>query len=673
MKISIKDFIPVLILVAGILLRLLYLYQFSASPLFSQPLGPDVQEYDQWARRILTEGVWWNEAQIHAPLYPLFLSMLYRIYNMDLMLVRFTQEMLCLISFVPLYLQMRRRFRHHPGMAELFLGIAALYPPLIYYTGELTCEALLLPLLNLTLYFAWRGWEAECQSRGFIILGGICAGLAAITHPLSLAFAFALGVCVLWKYRTRERLLCGFSRLALFGAFIVFLIVLVSSHNSKLKGNRGIIQNNSGFNLFVGNSPKATGGCWVRPGPKWDQLHYEAEIEAGRYKGYKDEYFANQAIKFMQEQPGVFLFLLLKKAAYVWNWHEMPSGADPAPLRYYTSMQKLTNRSFGLVALFALLGFYLALERRRDRMRILIFLLPVVAYWGALTLTVVSSRYRLPLLTGMFVGAAFALVEIYHRRGALSLGARIFGVMGACLIFLVPPPRTDFELSEADSLLGEAYYRQGDMLRAREYLSRAVVAEPWSRTQCLLGAVEKTLGNRKRAAALFSQGAKVSPNDPMGRMNLGIMASEENRLALAEKHFQFALKLDDDNPETLYNYAVFKMKLNDLPFAEAMLRRALKANPSHRLSLNQLGVCLMRRGKFKAASEMFAMALSLEPENHGVALNLATSYLALGHCQKAQVIIGIVLQTQPDNPMALRLKKLTSKMNKANHKHGHAP
>ncbi len=659
MKIRTNKLTPALILGAGILLRILYLYQFSTSPLFSQALGPDVQEYDQWARRILVDGLWWRTPQIHAPLYPVFLAMLYRLFDMNLLYVRFFQQVICLISFYPLYLQIRHRFQHRKGMAELFLGIAALYPPLIYYTAELTSEALLLTLLNLALFLIWRG---AGKSILLVISGGVCAGLAAITHPLSLAFSLSLAVFTIYRSRTGKRLLNGVGQAAVYVLIIILVILPVAWHNYSLKGNPGMIQNNSGFNLFVGNSPKATGGCWVRPGPLWDQLHYDAEQAVGVHAGSKDKYFADKAYEFMWKQPGTFVLLLLKKAAYVWNWQEMPAGADIGPLRFYTSMQRFFRWTFGVVALCGMLGFYLAAMKKRDRNRIMIFLLTILFYWGALTLTVVSSRYRLPLLAGVFVAAAYALIEIWRKRGNLPLGVRICGVLAACLIFLVPAPEANFELSEADSLLGEAYYRQGDMIRAREYLNRAVIAEPWSRTQCLLGATEKNLGNRSRARELFELASKVSPNDPMGQMNLGIMASEENRPALAEKHFQSAMKLGDKNPETLYNYAVFKMKLNDLKTAEVLLKESVKFNQAHRLSLNQLGVCLMRQGKYSEAVDVFAAAARLESDNHGVSLNLATAYLASGQKSQAKPIIDHVLTEEPNNPTALQLRKLMEKM-----------
>ncbi|MBU8901699.1 MAG: hypothetical protein KOO69_03080, partial [Victivallales bacterium] len=66
---KIQIILPVLIL-AAIVLRLLYLWQFSESPLFNIPIGADVEEYDNWAKEILAWGFSSQRLHIHAPLYP---------------------------------------------------------------------------------------------------------------------------------------------------------------------------------------------------------------------------------------------------------------------------------------------------------------------------------------------------------------------------------------------------------------------------------------------------------------------------------------------------------------------------------------------------------------------------------------------------------------------------
>ncbi len=660
MKINWNFITPTVLMLTGLVLRVTYLQQYSASPLFDIPLGPDVQEYDQWARNIIINGIFSGGAQIHAPLYPWFLSLLYRVFSFDFFYIRLSQEVLGLLSFLPLYLVIRRVWRDCKFMADIFLGVAAVFPPLIYYQGELVCEALLLPLLNLALACFLYGEYNKSKRVIYYAAAGLCGGLAMITHPLSGAFVLPLFLTACWRCRRGKGFKKVFSPAALALTAIIPVLLIAGNNASKESPERGFyIQRNSGFNFWVGNNPKATGGCWVRPGPSWDQIHYDAEVEAAKKEISKDRVFWNRTGRFIIDQPGAFLFNLIKKGAMVWNHGQMPSGADVKPLRFYMTFPSLPG--YGIVAFLGLLGVYLAMSRHRDRVRFIPLVGVLLCYFLALVITVVSSRYRLSLLPVLFISSAFCICVIIQKRGVLSLPCRLFGIGMICLVFLPSLPHFPFEKSEADSLLGEAYYRHGKLLKAKEHLERSIISEPWSRSYCMLGAVEKLLNNRKRAVELFKKGAETSPNDPMGLMNLGVMASEENRNKTANAYFKQALNIDPKNPDTLYNFAVFRMKLGDLLSADKMLNQALQTNPSHRLSVNQLGLCLMRQRKFGEAANFFRKALQLDPENSGLALNLAVAYLESGKKAEAVKIVNGILQNDPKNPGALKLKQILAK------------
>ena len=66
--------LPPLLLLAGVLLRAAYLYEYASLINFDIPVGPDIGEYDQRAREILAGRILPAVPDIHAPLYPLFLG-----------------------------------------------------------------------------------------------------------------------------------------------------------------------------------------------------------------------------------------------------------------------------------------------------------------------------------------------------------------------------------------------------------------------------------------------------------------------------------------------------------------------------------------------------------------------------------------------------------------------
>ena len=91
------------LLLAALILRIIYLWQFSESPLFNIPIGPDVKEYDNWAREILAWGLNSQRLHIHAPLYPVYLAFLYNIFSFKMLWIRLIQTLLVLGGFVILF------------------------------------------------------------------------------------------------------------------------------------------------------------------------------------------------------------------------------------------------------------------------------------------------------------------------------------------------------------------------------------------------------------------------------------------------------------------------------------------------------------------------------------------------------------------------------------------
>src|ERR1044071_6978904 len=72
---------------AGFILRLIYLWQIDAIPLFYNLAG-DGRAYDDWAQRIAA-GDWWGQGVFYQPpLYPYFLGAVQTIFGHNLWLVR---------------------------------------------------------------------------------------------------------------------------------------------------------------------------------------------------------------------------------------------------------------------------------------------------------------------------------------------------------------------------------------------------------------------------------------------------------------------------------------------------------------------------------------------------------------------------------------------------------
>ena len=665
-----KAYLALSILLAGLILRIIYLWQFSDSPLFDIPVGPDVQEYDDWAREIISGKIIWESVHIHGPAYPMLLAVLYKLFTFSLPAVRFMQLLAGLLCFVPLFYALKTFCSKTDSLVPyLFLGIAVLYPPLIYYQSELISEALLVPLLCLTPALLYFGENVpESHIKYFWFAGaGLTAGLAAATHPMALIFIASETVLLLvinWKAKSAfgKKLLPAIC----FMVFAMAIIAPVCVHNSLLSGRFVLIQNNSGLNLFIGNNPEATGTCYVRPGPQWNALHNGAAAEADKLKISNDQIYSGRVADFIRGNPAQWLSLLLKKAVYVWNCRELISGADAAPLRCFTALQHYSAWISGVIMVLGLAGLGLAASQRRTLYCYRHCVVLAGAFWLGQTLTVTSGRYRLAMLPALFVFAAFLLARIIAERRNLrnTLKPLTYCGLAALAVYLPSPPvNTVSEQAESDSILGEAYFKQNKYPEAERHLAAAQNALD-DRARCLnmLGVIAEARGDFGAAARYFMDAVKADPESPEGYMNLAINASNIKDFDQAEKLFAQALAKGSGKPDVLYNYGYYLQRRGNIPLAEKYYQQCLKTAPYDRRALNGMGIIAMSRKSFKDAIVFFSRALSIAPGNAGLMLNLAAANASDGRTEKALGIVQEILANEPENRNALIMKQMLTRI-----------
>lgn len=660
--------ILIAILAAGIGLRLCYLWQFSDSPLFCNPIGPDVQEYDEWARSILAGNLVWQALPIHGPVYPYFLALLYKVFSYDFFLVRFFQLLCGMSGLYLLYLTTRRfGYFRHSGLPLLVLGIAVLYTPLIYYQGELICESILLPLLTMAIYFLYLGSGKNHKTQNnfnlqyrYFALAGVASGLAVITHPISLLFVLMEFACValLWHQHHRP----GWKKEIPAAIFILSVAVVVAPvciYNSALAGKFVLVQKNSGLNLYIGNNANATGGCYVRPGPAWTRLNNLPDNS--KAAGNENEFIA-LVLDYISNNPCEWLALTARKAVYVWNWRDLIAGADSTPLRNYTTIMQFSRWFSGIFFTFGFAGLLLVLCNKRNRYKYRHFILLLAAFWLAQILTVTSGRYRLAMLPAIFVFAAFFIQDIRHRwKTNQFLLASTFVVAMALVWIPCPPLNSAMEEAEAHSLTGEAFYRQGEFLPAEYHLTAALPGlEDKARCLNLLGILSEKRLNLDAASQFYHAAIAADPTSPEGYMNLAVMALSQNKIAEAGKLFNEALLRGKNNADVLYNVAYYMERQGYLQLAEQYYLLCLKVSPAYSRSLNALGVMAMGKKDYKHAITLFRQALATSPENSGIMLNLAAATASDGDTENASKIIDRILKKEPEHRNALLMKRMLS-------------
>ncbi len=624
--------------ILGILWRLLYLWQFSASPLFSHPAGPDVAEYDQWARQIIG-GQWlWHTVHIHAPLYPYFLAFLYWLTGYDFFWIRFIQLLIGMAGAVPVYFELCRGQWRRPGAAALiFGGIVLVYPPLIYYQAELTSEVLLLPLLALS-WFLLR--------RQYFLGGGLVAGLAAIAHPGTLVFIageiLMLAIIPRWKPRPALMFLAG----------CLIFIAPVVGYNSYLEGHFVPIQKNGGLNFYLGNNVEANGTCNLRPGPEWEYLTRVTSEEAKKSGCSMDRIYTRNALRFIGDHPVTFVRLCLRKAVLVWNWRELIAGADAEPIRYFTAFQRYTSWSFMVVGILGLSGFVCMLACWRKLIEYRHTAWWLVSFWLLQVITVTSGRYRVAMLYPIFIFAALLFGEFVRRKRFRPVLLTLV-VLTAALVVIYPraPYRARAEQAEAASIFGESCYAAGDYEKATKCVRFALEhGNNDAGGNNMLGVLNMD-SDPGYAEACFQKAIEADPTLAEGYMNMAILKTRKGELSAAEDYFKIASENYAGRLDLLfYNRGYFREAGGDIDKALADYLAAIKSNPGNRQALNAAGIVYFKKQEMNKARKYFTLALGLDPENTGIMLNLAVIAAISGDREGALRWADRVREIAPDEP-----------------------
>ena len=166
-----------IVFVLALSLRLVHVFQMSASPLFTMP-AVDAATYAEQAAS-LAEGNWLGRGQgpfWQPPLYPYFLGVIKLAFPESFFYVsRFAQALIGSLTCVLLYLVGQRLF----GLGIGFIGglIAAVYGPLIYFDVRLLPAGLatFFSLVSLSPINACRraADETHLCSRGFCAGAGV--------------------------------------------------------------------------------------------------------------------------------------------------------------------------------------------------------------------------------------------------------------------------------------------------------------------------------------------------------------------------------------------------------------------------------------------------------------------------------------------------------------------
>ena len=566
------DRVALAIFVLALAARLLHVWFLRESPL-STHLLIDSVSYDARALDFLN-GRWLPRegAFYQAPLYPLFLAGIYRVFGHSLLAVRVAQSLLGSGTAVLVYLIGRRCAGRTVGAVAG--SIVALYAMMIHFDFEILRSSLVLFLGTLSLHLLLVAAERRTLLRW--ATAGLVLGLGAVARPTLLAFAPVAG---LWALLRRS----GPRRPAVLAATVLVAASLVApgivtGMNYAGTGQFVPISMNGGLNFYLGNNPDYDATVRLRPGTRWTLLNREPGVDPTKDPAGWSRYYYRKALAWVGAEPAEYAGLLAKKIVLFWNGHEIERNSSFDHVSEESPILAFPLVSFRWVAPLALVGLLLALRRRAKMGLLALFLgtqmLAIVAFY-------ICARHRLPVVPALALFAAYGAVSLARELRCSPRGAIPYLLL--CGVVAVGVNIDAYGASQRD--------------HARPNYELALIAR---REHRLDDALELLEASRARL-----------PEDPDPHFETGNTLLLLDRDEEAVDHFARAAELEPRYAPTWYNLGLSRARAGDSSGAEQALLRALALQPRYPEAAALLGTLLEEQQRLEEAAQAYGAAVGM--------------------------------------------------------------
>jgi 4-amino-4-deoxy-L-arabinose transferase-like glycosyltransferase len=335
--------------------------------------------------------------------YPLFvIAPLLAVFGPDLLSVQIGNAVLGTVSVFLCYAIARELGIGQAGRLIAAL-LWALYIPSWTYAEYLAKENLMTPLM---LGIVWCALRLAKRTSVSIAVGcGVLFGLLALTGNAGLILAPVAVIALLIAHSDLGFKLIAFSTaLAVASAVVAPWMV----RNAKILG-APVLNTNSGFNLYLGNNPLATGYFMsisdTPRGLTWEAMRKKGEVHASQT--LKDE-----AIDWIREHPFRFIRLAFRKAVLFWTPPSHKGQGQGSTME--TFMRGIWLIQFLLVFAAAIGSIFTQAGRTRHAV---ILWLAIAGYTAIHMLFYVIYRYREPIMPLVCVLAAVSIDALWDLWG----------------------------------------------------------------------------------------------------------------------------------------------------------------------------------------------------------------------------------------------------------------
>ncbi len=216
----------------------------------------DMFQYDTLAESIrLGKGYTWYGGMptaFRAPLYPLFLAIVYALFGHRFLAVRIIQAVIGAALPLMVYVLGRRLFNDRVARAASWVTV--FYPMFLFYPLALVTENLFFLLVPLTVLYLLKA--IQTAHRVYYLLAGLLLGLSILTRSVMAGFVLLI-LPWLWYYVSPRR-----EAIKNWGLLLLWVAVLTvpwSVRNSLLHDQFVFVESSLGFNFYLGYHPEGTG------------------------------------------------------------------------------------------------------------------------------------------------------------------------------------------------------------------------------------------------------------------------------------------------------------------------------------------------------------------------------------------------------------------------------
>lgn len=329
------------------------------------------------------------------PVYPIFLSFIYRIFGHNLTYVRVIQSLISSLVCILIYLIAKTTFECE-DISRLSAIISIIYPSLIIYSEKILNDSVGTFFILGCIYLLISAFKLKKINHWFLagMVMGICILLRA-EYALFIPLIFIL----LWKINFKE-----FLPKFLFFVLAVILIVFP-----------WVIRNYIVFNEFPLISTRAGSTLYNSyfvsdMGFSYNQFkNVNKEYFLLKTESEKDKYLMKKTLRYLKNNPFIFFKLIPLKLGMIFypfdgKWHKL-------------NLLSKYNLLFGLIFCFSIFGIFYIIKNKKKQSYILFIpflqtIFTCIIFYG-------KPQYRVPLepiLIILAVVGFFTLKEMDNKK-----------------------------------------------------------------------------------------------------------------------------------------------------------------------------------------------------------------------------------------------------------------